>query len=159
VRASGAHAEAQRLLDCPVPASATRCRSGRRAQWGPCEAWPTGGGGFEYSYGFIGGETNQYYPATYEGTTAVEPDKTLYMDGNNVDEGRVEATVPMVFSADETMDVGRDTASPVSDDYSGEESVFTRQIKWVQIDLARTQRTRTTRSRPRSGCASRSPGS
>jgi len=50
----------------------------------------------------------------------------------------------MVFSADETMDVGRDTASPVSDDYSREESVFTGQIKWVQIDLARTQRTRTT---------------
>ena len=40
---------------------------------GPFEAWPTGGGGFEYFYGFIGGETNQYYPALYEGTTPVEP--------------------------------------------------------------------------------------
>ena len=30
-------------------------------------------GGFEYFYGFIGGETNQYYPALYEGTTPVEP--------------------------------------------------------------------------------------
>ena len=28
---------------------------------GPFDAWPTGGGGFEYFYGFIGGETNQYY--------------------------------------------------------------------------------------------------
>ena len=27
-------------------------------------------------YGFIGGETNQYYPAIYEGTTPVEPEKT-----------------------------------------------------------------------------------
>src|SRR5207247_2693462 len=43
---------------------------------GPFDAWPTGGGGFEYFYGFIGGETNQYYPATYEGTTPVEPEKT-----------------------------------------------------------------------------------
>src|SRR3954469_10997363 len=43
---------------------------------GPFEAWPTGGGGFEYFYGFIGGETNQYYPALYEGTTPVEPEKT-----------------------------------------------------------------------------------
>ena len=43
---------------------------------GPFDAWPTGGGGFEYFYGFIGGETNQYYPAVYEGTTPVEPDKT-----------------------------------------------------------------------------------
>ena len=43
---------------------------------GPFTAWPTGGGGFEYFYGFIGGETNQYYPAIYEGTTALEPNKT-----------------------------------------------------------------------------------
>ncbi|HMK46569.1 MAG TPA: arylsulfatase [Methanocella sp.] len=43
---------------------------------GPFDAWPTGGGGFEYFYGFIGGETNQWYPALYEGTTPVEPEKT-----------------------------------------------------------------------------------
>ena len=43
---------------------------------GPFEAWPTGGGGMEYFYGFIGGETNQYYPALYEGTTPIEPEKT-----------------------------------------------------------------------------------
>src|SRR5215467_4990156 len=43
---------------------------------GPFNSWPTGGGGFEYYYGFIGGETNQYYPAIYEGTTPVEPLKT-----------------------------------------------------------------------------------
>jgi arylsulfatase len=43
---------------------------------GPFDAWPTGGGGFEYFYGFIGGEANQYYPAIYEGTIPVEPDKT-----------------------------------------------------------------------------------
>jgi hypothetical protein len=41
----------------------------------------------------------------------------------------------MVFSADETMDVGRDTASPASDDYDGESSVFTGTVNWVQIDL------------------------
>ena len=43
---------------------------------GPFTAWPTGGGGMEYFYGFLGGETNQYYPALYEGMTAVEPNKT-----------------------------------------------------------------------------------
>jgi len=43
---------------------------------GPFDQWPTGGGGFEYFYGFIGGETNQWCPAIYEGTTPVEPDKT-----------------------------------------------------------------------------------
>ena len=34
---------------------------------GPFDAWPSGGGGFEHFYGFIGGETNQYYPAIYDG--------------------------------------------------------------------------------------------
>jgi arylsulfatase A-like enzyme len=43
---------------------------------GPFDQWPTGGGGFEYFYGFLGGETNQFYPAIYEGTTPVEPGKT-----------------------------------------------------------------------------------
>jgi arylsulfatase A-like enzyme len=43
---------------------------------GPFTAWPTGGGGFEYFYGFIGGEANQWYPTLYEGTTPVEPEKT-----------------------------------------------------------------------------------
>lgn len=43
---------------------------------GPFDQWPSGGGGFEHFYGFIGGETNQYYPAIYSGTTPVEPEKT-----------------------------------------------------------------------------------
>jgi arylsulfatase len=60
---------------------------------------------------------------------------TLYLDGDQVGEGRVEATVPLIFSADETADVGRDTASPVSDDYDGESSIFTGTVNWVQIDL------------------------
>jgi arylsulfatase A-like enzyme len=42
---------------------------------GPFDHWPTGSG-FEYFYGFLGGETNQYYPGIYEGTKAVEPEKT-----------------------------------------------------------------------------------
>src|SRR5215217_5428441 len=42
---------------------------------GPFDNWPTGSG-FEYFYGFIGGEAHQYYPALYEGTTPVEPDRT-----------------------------------------------------------------------------------
>ena len=42
---------------------------------GPFDRWPTGMG-FEYFYGFIGGETNQYYPVIFENTKAVEPDKS-----------------------------------------------------------------------------------
>ncbi|MGO4102574.1 arylsulfatase [Leifsonia sp. YAF41] len=43
---------------------------------GPFDAWPTGGGGFETFYGFIGGESNQWDPALYQGTTPVEPPAT-----------------------------------------------------------------------------------
>jgi arylsulfatase len=43
---------------------------------GPFDAWPTGGGGFEYFYGFIGGENNQWDPALYEGTIPIEPPAT-----------------------------------------------------------------------------------
>jgi arylsulfatase A-like enzyme len=60
---------------------------------------------------------------------------SLYVDGSKVGEGRVEATVPMMFSGDETADVGSDTASSVSDDYTGETSRFTGTVSWVQIDL------------------------
>jgi arylsulfatase len=60
---------------------------------------------------------------------------SVYIDGSKVGEGRVAATVPMMFSGDETTDVGCDTASPVSDDYTREESVFTGTVNWVQIDV------------------------
>jgi len=43
---------------------------------GPFNAWPTGGGGFEHFYGFIGGEANQWYPTLYDGTTPVRVTKT-----------------------------------------------------------------------------------
>lgn len=43
---------------------------------GPFDAWPTGGGGMEYFYGFIGGEANQWYPSLFEGTTPVHINKT-----------------------------------------------------------------------------------
>ena len=42
------------------------------SQTGPFDHWPMPGGGFEYFYGFLGGETNQWYPAIYENTTPVE---------------------------------------------------------------------------------------
>jgi hypothetical protein len=60
---------------------------------------------------------------------------TLYVDGEQVGEGRVEGTVPMMFSGDETCDVGSDTASPVSEDYTSEGSRFTGAVNWVQIDI------------------------
>jgi arylsulfatase A-like enzyme len=60
---------------------------------------------------------------------------TLYLDGDEVGQGRVEGTVPMIFSADETADIGSDNASPVSDDYGPMDNAFSGTVNWVQIDL------------------------
>ena len=42
---------------------------------GPFDRWPTGSG-FEYFYGFMGGETSQFYPSLTEGTRPVIPART-----------------------------------------------------------------------------------
>ena len=59
---------------------------------------------------------------------------TLYVDGTKCGEGRANATVPMIYSADETCDLGSDTGTPVSDDYTSAGSTFTGKINWVQLD-------------------------
>jgi hypothetical protein len=60
---------------------------------------------------------------------------TIYLDGNEVGEGRVRATVPMVFSADETYDMGSESGTPASDDYGTSGNDFSGRIDWVQGDL------------------------
>ena len=44
------------------------------SQTGPFDLWPTGLG-FEYFYGFIGGDTDQWHSAIFEGTTPVEAEE------------------------------------------------------------------------------------
>jgi arylsulfatase len=60
---------------------------------------------------------------------------SLFTDGSKVGEGRVDATEPMLFSPDETTDLGSDSATPVSDDYGPRDSEFTGRVQWVQLDL------------------------
>ena len=60
---------------------------------------------------------------------------SLYVDGKKDGEGRVEMTVPMMFSTDETCDVGKGTGSAVSPDYDPRENEFSGEVNWVQIDL------------------------
>jgi arylsulfatase len=62
-------------------------------------------------------------------------DVTLYHDGTSVGTGRVEATQPMVFSADETTDIGYESGTTVTRDYTTDTSRFTGKIHWIQIDL------------------------
>ena len=59
---------------------------------------------------------------------------TLYYDGVSVGTGRVDVTQPLIFSADETTDIGNDYGMPVSADYAGA-SKFNGRIDVVQIDV------------------------
>ena len=62
---------------------------------------------------------------------------TLFIDGQQVAEGRIEKTVPNVFSADETADVGRDDATQVADLVfnDSQESEFTGHVNSVTINI------------------------
>ena len=59
---------------------------------------------------------------------------TLYYDGTPVGSGRVEHTQPMIFSADETTDIGEETGTTVTAEYTARTSRFTGKINWVQLD-------------------------
>ena len=64
---------------------------------GPFDAWPTGGGGFEHFYGFLGGETNQWAPALYRDTVPVEPDRTAE-EGYHFTEDMTDQAIEWVAS-------------------------------------------------------------
>ena len=104
------------------------------AQGGNTNGWSlyAKGGKLKYCYNFFGinltfVEATQPIPAGHHqvrmefkydgGGLAKGGDVTLYVDGKQVGQGRVEQTVPMAFSADETCDVGKEAGSPVSPDY------------------------------------------
>jgi arylsulfatase len=62
---------------------------------------------------------------------------TLYVDDEKVGEGRIEHTQPMVFSADETADVGIDLATPVVERIGSERaSKFTGDIPKVTVEVS-----------------------
>ena len=60
---------------------------------------------------------------------------SLFIDGKAVGEGRINATVPMIYSGDETCDIGSDTGTPVSEDYAGDSSRFSGTVNWVELQI------------------------
>jgi hypothetical protein len=59
---------------------------------------------------------------------------SLYDGETLVAEGEVERTLPFMYSMDETVDIGKDVASPVSPDYGVRDNEFTGEIGWVRLD-------------------------
>jgi arylsulfatase len=64
---------------------------------------------------------------------------TLSVDGKQVAQGKVDRTIPLRFSLDETMDVGEDTGTPVVEDYVNKMPFqFTGDLKKVVIELGKS---------------------
>ncbi|MCC9606185.1 sulfatase-like hydrolase/transferase [Blastopirellula sp. JC732] len=75
----------------------------------------------------------QQYPVT-KNDPAVGGTVTLSVNGKQVAKGEVPHVVPARFSATETLDVGSDLGSTVSEDYTAPHS-FSGEIKEVRIEL------------------------
>lgn len=60
---------------------------------------------------------------------------TLFIDERKVAEGRIERTVPIIFSADSTCMVGDKIGAPLSSDFEESGNKFNGKINSVRIDL------------------------
>lgn len=62
-------------------------------------------------------------------------DVALLVDGTKTATGRVDQTIPYYFSFDETLDVGVDLSTPVTEDYPAVDNEFTGLLHSVRVDL------------------------
>ncbi len=60
---------------------------------------------------------------------------TIFVNGEKVAEGQIGNTTPFIYSADETVDVGTDGATPVTEDYAEGDNAFTGIIEKVTVEL------------------------
>jgi arylsulfatase len=60
---------------------------------------------------------------------------TLYYDGQIAGQGKVLATQPMVFSASEGVEIGRELGTTVLPRSNSAASVFNGEIKWVELSI------------------------
>ena len=104
-----------------------------------------------YHYNFLGlqhfavvgtdklepGKSTIRFQFDYDGGGLAKGGKgTLYVNDKQVGEGRIERTQPMIFSADETADVGIDLATPVVEAIGAEaKSRFTGKVNKVTIEV------------------------
>jgi arylsulfatase len=108
------------------------------------------GGKPEYTYNFLGLErfnvaATQAIPAgkaairfefAYDGGGLGKGGLgTIYVNDKKVAEGRIGRTHPIIFSADETADVGMDDATPVTEDYKAYENKFTGKIVKITLEV------------------------
>ena len=73
----------------------------------------------------------------YDGGIAAGADLRLFVDGEQVGEGRIGVTAPAMFSMNETLDIGRSRGSEVSTAYKGAFPVRGATLHHVRVDLQR----------------------
>jgi Sulfatase len=84
------------------------------------------------------GEHTLRYEFTYDGGGVGKGGLgVLSVDGDKVGQARTDRTVPFLFSADDLMDIGKDTGAPVTEDYETPQGRFTGNIAWVRIDIGK----------------------
>jgi arylsulfatase len=60
---------------------------------------------------------------------------TLYVDGKQVGQGRVEHTHAIIFSCDSVLEVGYKTGAPICKDLGLSGNEFSGKVRWVQINV------------------------
>ncbi len=102
-----------------------------------------------YTYNFLGlqrftvaakqavpaGRATIRFEFAYDGGMGKGGLATIYANDKKVAEGRIGRTQPIIFSADETADVGVDEATPVTEDYKAWDNAFTGKILKVTVDV------------------------
>lgn len=73
----------------------------------------------------------------YDGGIAAGADLRLFVDGEQVGEGRIGVTAPAMFSMNETLDIGRSRGSEVSTAYKGAFPVRGATLHHVRVGLQR----------------------
>jgi hypothetical protein len=82
------------------------------------------------------GEVTIRYEFAYEGGGAGKGGKgTLFVNGEQVAEGRIDHTIGYAISSDDAADVGVDEGTPVTEDYKERENKFTGKIRKVTVEL------------------------
>jgi arylsulfatase len=122
------------------------CQGGRFGGW----SLYTKGGKLNYCYNWVGleqykisaerplptGKVTVRFVFVYDGGGFGKGGKgTLYVNEEEVAEGRIEHTASFIFSSDETADVGLDEATPVTEDYKESDNEFSGRIDKVVIAL------------------------
>jgi arylsulfatase len=110
----------------------------------------TKGGKLNYCYNWVGqeqykltaekplpaGKVTVKFTFDYDGGGLGKGGKgMLYVNGEKVAEGRIEHTASVIFSPDETADVGVDEATNVTNDYREIDNKFTGKIRRVTVEL------------------------